>query len=70
MGKRIVEILNQSREGEEITRALLDGQEIRPGGAYAVYILMGKLYVDTRNARGDKNARDLIKKTVDAVLSE
>lgn len=45
-----------------------DGEEIRPGGAYAVYILMGKLYVDTRNVRGDSDARELIKKVVESVL--
>lgn len=70
LGNRITEILNRSKEGEKIIKALLEGETIRPGGAYAVYIMMGRLYVDTRNARGDQSARDLIKKTVEIVLSE
>lgn len=70
LGNRVVEILNKSKEGERIVSALLEGETIRPGGAYAVYIRMGKLYVDTRNARGDQSARDLIKRTVETVLSE
>lgn len=70
LGAHIVEILNKSKEGEGITKALLEGETIRPGGAYAVYILMGKLYVDTRNARGDQNARDLIREAVETVLSK
>jgi len=69
-GKRIVEILNRSKERESITNALLQGETIRPAGAFAVYLLMGKLYVDTRNARGEEQYRKQIKDAVEAALAE
>jgi len=70
IGTRITEMLNHSKEGDRTTQALLRGEELRPGGAYAVYILRGKLYVDTRNARGDVNAREEIRRVVDLVLTQ
>ena len=70
IGKRIVEILNKSTEGPRMIQALLEGETMRPAGAYAVYVLMGKLYVDTRNARGQEQDRLIIKQAVETALTE
>ncbi|MBI4363403.1 MAG: hypothetical protein HY545_00970 [Candidatus Doudnabacteria bacterium] len=56
--------------GQNLKEALLSGETLRPGGAYSVYILRGKLYVSTHNARGDAVARQEIKNAIESALSK
>lgn len=69
IAEKIFAELDHSPLSEKAMNKLMDGEELRPGGCFAIRIISGKLWVDNKNGRGVEKITKQLKEAVESATN-